>query len=488
MGVRTLLRDYIDGNHLAMAKAIRIISPIDGAVVAECNLVTQDEVNAALSAAVNAQNQWKAIDISERARLCHKAIDCLISKSDDLAREITQQMGRPIKYAPGEVRGLEERARYMIDIAEQELVDIPIETSSDITGSGTTDSGTTRFIRREPLGVVLTLAPWNYPYLTAVNSIIPALMAGNVVILKHSAQTLLCAERFYQAFEEAGFPGGVFQYLHLNHVMTADLIKQEAINYVSFTGSVAGGKAVEQAAAGLFKSVALELGGKDPAYVMPDADINHSVENLVYGAFFNSGQSCCGIERIYVHEHLYDDFIKKTVDLVNQYRLGNPMDEETTLGPLVNSKAADFVREQIEQAISMGAKACIDEANYSMSKQGTAYLAPQVLVDVDHTMSVMRDESFGPVVGIMKVSSDSQAIELMNDSAYGLTASIWTNDVGKALEIGDALKTGTVFLNRCDYLDPALAWVGIKQSGRGCSLSILAYQQLTRPKSFNLKT
>ena len=466
-----------------MAESIQIISPVDNAVVAERNLATEDDVEATLNSAVSVQAQWKATDISERARLCHKAIDCLVSKSDEIAKEISLQMGRPIKYAPGEVRGLEERARYMIDITEHELADIPIEINTD-----STSSCVNRFIRREPLGVVLTLAPWNYPYLTAVNSIIPALMAGNVVILKHSAQTLLCAERFYQAFEEAGLMKGVFNYLHLDHAMTADLIKQEAISYVSFTGSVAGGKAVEQAAAGLFKSVALELGGKDPAYVMQDADINHSVVNLVDGAFFNSGQSCCGIERIYVHERLYDEFVEKTIDLVNQYKLGDPMDEATTLGPMVNSKAADFVRVQIKQALSMGAKACIDETNYPMNKQGTPYLAPQVLVDVDHTMSVMKEESFGPVVGIMKVASDSQAIELMNDSAYGLTASIWTNNVDKAAEIGDQLQAGTVFMNRCDYLDPALAWVGIKQSGRGCSLSKLAYQQLTRPKSFNLKT
>ncbi|GMR18698.1 MAG: aldehyde dehydrogenase family protein [Gammaproteobacteria bacterium] len=467
-------------------ETIKIVSPVDGAVIAERSLATQDEVNATLTAAVQAQAQWKATPISARAKLCHKVIDCLVSKRDEIAREITLQMGRPVKYTPAEVRGLEERARYMIDIAEHELADIPVEKKT----------GFTRFICREPLGVVFVIAPWNYPYLTAVNSIIPAIMAGNSVILKHSAQTLLCAERFYQAFEEARLstdsPGGVFQYLHLNHGMTTEVVKHDAIAAISFTGSVAGGKAIEQAAAGLFKSVALELGGKDPAYVMADADMSDTVENLVDGAFFNSGQSCCGIERIYVHEQLYDEFVEKLVDCVNQYRLGNPMDEATTLGPMVSSKAADSVREQVKQAISMGAKACIDENNFSSSpfsnKPGTPYLAPQVLINVDHTMSVMTDETFGPVVGIMKVSSDSQAIELMNDSVYGLTASIWTSNVDKAVEIGDQLNTGTVFMNRCDYLDPALAWVGIKQSGRGCSLSKLAYQQLTRAKSFHLKT
>ncbi len=459
-------------------EAIKIISPIDGTVVAERKLATEDEVNSTLQCAVAAQVQWKATAISERAKLCHKAISCIVAKSAEIAREITLQMGRPIKYAAGELSGLEERASYMIDIAEHELADMPIENRA----------GFTRFIRREPLGVVLTLAPWNYPYLTAVNSIIPALMAGNSVVLKHSTQTLLCAERFYQAFEHAGLPAGVFQYLHLNHEKTAELIKHENINYVSFTGSLEGGKAIEQTAAGLFKSVALELGGKDPAYVMADAEINYSVENLVDGAFFNSGQSCCGIERIYVHENIYEEFVEKYVSRVSLYRLGNPLDQATTLGPMVNSKAANFVCEQIRQAVSMGAKTCIDETRFSASQADTPYRAPQVLIDVDHTMSIMKDETFGPVVGIMKVSSDNQAIELMNDSIYGLTASLWTTNVDKAIETGDLLQTGTVFMNRCDYLDPALPWVGVKQSGRACSLSKLAYQQLTRPKSFHLKT
>jgi acyl-CoA reductase-like NAD-dependent aldehyde dehydrogenase len=461
-----------------MSKTLKIISPVDGAIIAERSLATEDEVNSTLQASASAYSQWKSTDVSTRAGFCHKAIDSIVAKTNDVAKEITLQMGRPVKYSAGEVRGLEERARYMIDIAEHELADIQIENKP----------GFTRYIHKESLGVVLVLAPWNYPYLTAVNSIIPALMAGNVVILKHSAQTLLCAERFYQAFEEAGLPAGVFQYLHLDHKMTADLIKREEIVYVSFTGSVDGGKAIEQAASGLFKSVALELGGKDPAYVMADADINDTAENLVDGAFFNSGQSCCGIERIYVHKQIYDEFLKTFIKLVRQYKLGNPMDEETTLGPMVNSKAADFVHEQINQALSLGASTCINENDFPARKPDTPYLAPQVLIDVNHSMSVMKDESFGPVVGIMKVSSDEQAIELMNDSPYGLTASIWTGNDEKAIDIGGQLDTGTVFMNRCDYLDPALAWVGVKESGRGCSLSKLAYQQLTRPKSFHLKT
>ena len=460
-----------------MQTTVKIVSPVDGSVVAERNLASKDEIKKALLSAVNAQKNWKNKNLSEKASLCHKAIDCLLQKKQAIATEITLQMGRPIKYAAGELSGVEERARYMIDIAEQELKDIAIEE----------DQAFTRFIRKEPLGVVLTIAPWNYPYLTAINSIIPALMAGNTVILKHSAQTLLCAERLKVAFDEAGLPAGVFQYLHLDHAMTAELIKNNAIGFISFTGSVAAGKTIETTAATLFKSVALELGGKDPAYVMADADIKSTAENLVDGAFFNSGQSCCAIERIYVHESVYDEFVKQFIRLVNQYQLNNPMQPSTTLGPMVNSKAADFVRNQIKQAVEKGALECIDETNFLKSKSGTPYIAPQVLINVDHTMSVMKDESFGPVIGIMKVSSDQQAIALMNDSDFGLTASFWTNNIEKAIGLGEQIETGTVFMNRCDYLDPALAWTGVKQSGRGCSLSKLAYQQLTRPKSFHLK-
>lgn len=465
-----------------MSNRIQIVSPVDGSIVTERELATEAEILSAINASSTAQAAWKQTSVQARATLCHKAIDIMRDNTAELAEEITRLMGRPVSHSPGELHGLEQRARYMIDIAEQALGDIQIK-DSEVNNK----PGFTRFIRHEPLGAVLVLAPWNYPYLTAVNSIIPALMAGNTVILKHSKQTLLCAERFQQAFIEAGLPAGVFQYLHLDHKNTSRLIKNNSIKFVSFTGSVKGGKAIELAAAGLFKGVALELGGKDPAYVMHDADLDYSVENLVDGAFFNSGQSCCGVERIYVHADIFDPFVEQFVDKVKQYQLGNPLHADTTLGPMVNVKAAEFVREQINQACSSGAKACIDAELFAANQPGTNYLAPQVLVDVNHDMAIMKQESFGPVVGIMKISNDAQAIELMNDSEYGLTASIWTRDETKATELSGQIQTGTVYMNRCDYLDPALAWVGVKNSGRGCSLSSLGYQQLTRPKSFYLK-
>jgi acyl-CoA reductase-like NAD-dependent aldehyde dehydrogenase len=405
-------------------------------------------------------------------------VGAFVAKKADIAEEISWQMGRPVGQSPGEVGGFEERARYMIEAAPKALADVEVGPKE----------GFTRFIRRDPLGVVFVVAPWNFPYLTAVNSIVPALMAGNAVILKHSAQTPLCAERFAEAFETAGLPKGVFQHLHLGHRAALDLIGHEGIDFVAFTGSVPAGHAVQDAAAKRFIGLGLELGGKDPAYVRADVKLDHAVENVVDGAFFNSGQSCCGIERIYVHEAVYDAFVAGAAELVGKYVLGNPLEAGTNLGPMVRASAADFVRGQIAEAVGAGARALIDPAGFPADKAGTPYLAPQVLVDVDHTMRVMTEESFGPVVGIMKVASDEEAVRLMNDSAFGLTASIWTTDERAAIDIGGRVETGTWFMNRCDYLDPALAWTGVKDSGRGCTLSVIGYEQLTRPKSFHLRT
>lgn len=461
-----------------MDSTLRTYSPVDGSLYVERPYASLAEIETALSIAKKAQVSWARTTLDERIALCERFIEAFKSKADVIAEEITWQMGRPIRYTPGEIRGFEERGRYMLSVAKQALADIRTEGKE----------GFTRFIRKEPVGVVLVIAPWNYPYLTSVNTVLPAIVAGNAVILKHSHHTPLCAERFAEAFKEAGLPEGVYQYLHLHDTDAEKVIADERIDYVAFTGSVRVGHQVVKAAKDKFIGVGLELGGKDPAYVREDADLSYAIENLVDGAFFNSGQSCCGIERIYVHEKLYDKFIEGFVELTNKYVLGDPRDQETTLGPLVRTSSADFVRQQIEEAIEKGATALIDESKFERSKPGTPYLAPQVLIDVNHSMSVMSEESFGPVVGIMKVSGDAEAIQLMNDSKYGLTASIWTNDLEQAIRIGDRIETGTFFMNRCDYLDPALAWTGVKDSGRGCTLSVLGFDHLTRPKSFHLRT
>jgi len=456
-----------------MSADFECLSPIDGSRVYSGNYHSGDELADVLARAQAARAEWRATPLETRIERLKAASDHLFANKDAIGTEITRQMGRPIRYSSKELEGLKERSDAMLALAPNALADIRPEPVD----------GFDRWIAREALGVVAVLAPWNYPFLTSVNAIIPALAAGNCVILKHSAQTPLVAKRYEEAFRHAGLPDGVFQIVFLDHAGAADLMGAPAIDYVAFTGSVGGGEAVNQAIAGKFIGAGLELGGKDPAYVRKDADIAIAAENLADGAFFNSGQSCCGIERIYADASVQDELVAGIVKHASSLTLGDPMDEATTLGPMASAKGADTVRQQIADAIEGGAQAHLPlDTNW-----GSAYLGPQVLTNVDHTMDVMMEESFGPVVGICPVADDAEAIRLMNDSQYGLTASIWTTDKAAAKTIGSALETGTVFLNRCDYLDPYLAWTGVKNSGRGCTLSTIGYEQLTRPKSYNFK-
>ncbi len=456
----------------------RTVSPVDGLLYVERPLASDQLVDTSLDLARAAAAAWRRVPLSERITMLSAMVDAFVAEGDEIAKEITWQMGRPIRYAPGEIRGFEERARTMLALAPDALADV-VPPAKD---------GFTRFIRREPVGVVLVLAPWNYPYLTAVNSVVPALAAGNAVVLKHAAQTPLCAERMTAAAAAAGLPAGLFQHLHVDHDQVGRMVADPRVDLVAFTGSVGGGRAVHAAGAGRFTPMGLELGGKDPAYVRPDADLRFAIDNIVDGAFFNSGQSCCGIERVYVHRDLYDDFVDGAVALVEKYLLGDPTDPDTTLGPVVRVRAAHDIRAQVDAAIAAGARGLVDPARFPAATPGGVYVAPQVLVGVTHDMEVMREETFGPVVGIMPVDSDEEAVRLMNDSDYGLTASIWTADEDAVLAMGPDIATGTVFMNRADYLDPELAWTGVKLSGRGQTLSRLGYEQLTRPKSYHLRT
>ncbi|MEO0429449.1 MAG: aldehyde dehydrogenase family protein [Pseudomonadota bacterium] len=451
---------------------LRCISPIDGSVFAERETLGPEAAMEVVAAARDAQADWAVRPLAERVALVEAGVARLGQMSDEVVPELARMMGRPVRYG-GEFGGVEERASYMASIAGRALADSEI---SD-------DAGFRRFIRRVPQGVVFVVAPWNYPYLTAINTVAPALIAGNAVVLKHATQTLLAGERMVRAFVEAGVPEAVFANVFLDHATTEALIAARAFDLVNFTGSVGGGRAIERAAAGTFTGLGLELGGKDPGYVMEDADLDAAAETLIDGAMFNSGQCCCGIERIYVHERLFDVFLGKAVEIVRGYNLGDPLDEATTLGPMANIRFADEVRAQTAEAVAAGATAHIE----TFAADGGTYLTPQILTGVSHEMRVMRDESFGPVVGIMAVRDDAEALSLMNDSDFGLTASLWTSDPERAVRIGDGIETGTVFMNRCDYLDPALCWTGCKETGRGAALSELGYQSLTRPKSFHLK-
>jgi len=454
---------------------IQCISPVDGKVYAERQALSLEAAQAAALRARKAQKAWAARPLDERIQLVSKGVARLNEMAGEVVPELAWQMGRPVRYG-GEFKGFNERAGYVADIAHYALAPLVIEASDDFE----------RRIEREAHGVVFVIAPWNYPYMTAINTVAPALIAGNTVVLKHAAQTLLVGERMVRAFNEAGVPDDVLQNVFLTHESTSALIAGGYFNFINFTGSVEGGRSIERAAAGTFAGIGLELGGKDPAYVMEDAQLAAAVDTLMDGAFFNSGQCCCGIERIYVQESLFNDFVEQSVEWVSKFQLGNPLEQATTLGPMAHKRFAAVVREQIAAAVAQGAKPLIDSKLFP-ADDGGAYLAPQILIDVNHQMDFMREETFGPAVGIIKVKNDDEALALMNDSRYGLTASVWTADSERAARLGQQLETGTVFMNRADYLDPALCWTGVKDTGRGGSLSVLGFQNLTRPKSYHFR-
>ena len=457
-----------------MIEIIRCVTPVDGRISAEREALSAAAAREKVAAARAAQKDWARRPLEERIALVAEGVARLDAVNADLTQELAWQMGRPVRYG-GEMGGVRERTAYMAGIAAASLAPEVIEDSDRFR----------RVLAREPVGVVFVIAPWNDPFLTAINTIVPALIAGNAVVLKHASQTILAGERLAQAF--ANLPEGVFGNVVLSHAVTSELIQARAFDFINFTGSVEGGRSIERAAAGTFVGTGLELGGKDPGYVRADADLDKAVDVLMDGAMYNAGQCCCGIERIYVHESLYAPFLEKAVAWVSGLTLGDPLEEATTLGPMAHRRFADTVRAQTAEALAAGAKALVDPGLFPADTGDSAYLAPQILVDVDHSMRVMTEESFGPVVGIMPVAGDAEAIALMNDCRYGLTASVWTGDTSEAEAIGAQLESGTVFMNRADYLDPALCWTGVKETGRGTSLSRLGYLAVTRPKSYHLR-
>lgn len=465
-------------SHSPISSQVRTISPVDGSVYVERPWASEVEIEAALIKAKKAQRGWKLIPVTERVAICRKAVGLLVDRAEQLGAELTWQMGRPIRYTPLEIRnGFQERSLYMIDMAESELADREIEPKDNFH----------RFVRKEPIGVVFAIMPWNYPYLCSGNLIIPAIMAGNSVILKPSPQTPLVAERYAEAFEQAGLPSDIFQFLHLANHQVEQMIRDPRVDFVAFTGSVEGGRSIQRARGERFIGTGLELGGKDSAYVRADAFLEKTIENLVDGVFFNSGQSCCAVERIYIHQDVWKRFVEGFVELTKKYVLDHPLDSATTLGPVISERAATSVRMKVEDAIHKGAQPLVDPSLFAKNKPGTPYLAPQVLVGVDHGMQIMTEETFGPVAPLMRVTDDHEAVALMNDSRYGLTASVWTSDADAALQIGNQIETGTWFMNRCDYVDPALPWTGKKDSGLGASLSRDGYASLTQLKSFHLR-
>jgi len=461
-----------------------IVNPYSGELVREIAYDTPATLDQKLDRARAAQRRWSRIALDERVREVARSLEYFRTNAEEIARDVTLQMGKPVKEARGEVKTLLARSEHMLAIA-------PGALATDVLPS---KPGFALRIEHAPLGVVLDIAAWNYPLIVPVNVVVPALVAGNAVILKHSPLTPLCGAHFERAFESLGTPG-----LVANVVVTNDgaerLIADPRIDYVSFTGSVATGRKVYAAAAKRLIDVGLELGGKDPAYVAEDADLDFACDNVIDGACYNAGQSCCAVERVYVHASLYERFVERARSVLSAYVLGDPQDETTTLGPLARAEALDVLDRQVADALDRGAKLVLGgkratPANRSSARPASTrslFYEPTLLVDCPNDALVMQEESFGPLVPVARVESDDEALARMNDSRYGLTASVWTKSAARAERFARELEAGTVFQNRCDYLDPSLAWTGVKESGIGATLSRYGYDHLTRLKSIHFR-
>ena len=452
-----------------------LVNPASEEVFRTIEPTSDSELESILSRMRIAQQECRETPLPVRMDACRQFIGAFRSMKETVALDLTRQMGKPIRQSRQEVDTMLDRADTMVRLAPSSLHDEMLPPKE----------GFRRFIRHEPLGIVLNIPAWNYPLLIAVNVVVPALLAGNAVIIKHARLTPLCGDAFVDAFRKTTLPPDLVASIHVGHSTIRKLIDSRAVDFIAFTGSVEGGREVYRAASSQLLDMGLELGGKDPAFVAEDANFTFTVENLVDGAFYNAGQSCCAVERIYVMRSLFSKFVDAYVAEVEKYKLGNPEDAATTVGPLAQLKAVAFVESQVTQAQSRGAR--VLTGGRRLPGRGY-YFQPTVLVNVDHGMSVMMEESFGPVIGIMAVDSEDEAIRLMNDSPYGLTASIWTEDTAHGEKLAHRTSAGTVYVNRCDYLDPELPWVGIKDSGHGCTLSHLGFRHLTRPKSFHLRT
>jgi acyl-CoA reductase-like NAD-dependent aldehyde dehydrogenase len=454
---------------------MNLVNPATEEIFRTVETTSESQLSSVIEKMRAAQLKWRGVPVSERAEVCREFVDAFRSIKESVALDITRQMGKPLVQARREVDTTLDRAETMLRLAATALQDDLLPPKE----------GFRRFIRHEPLGIVLDIPAWNYPLLIAVNVVIPALLAGNAVLIKHARLTPLCGDAFVDAFRKTSLPADLVASIHVGHATVSRLIEKRAVDFVSFTGSVEGGREVYRQASGQLLDMGLELGGKDPALVCADANFDFAVANLVDGAFYNAGQSCCAVERIYVMRPLFSKFVDAYVAEVEKYTVGNPEDSGTGIGPLAQRKAVDFIESQIKHAVGSGARVLTG----GRRAPGPGYFfQPTVLLDVDHRMSVMMEESFGPVIGIMPVDSEEEGVRLMNDSPYGLTASIWTEDPARGEALAGSTAAGTVYVNRCDYLDPELAWVGIKDSGHGCTLSHLGFLHLTRPKSFHIRT
>jgi len=456
------------------SSVLTVTNPYDQSIVSETPYNSTEQIESKVAAAAAAQLRWKTLTLDERIRIVSGGLLLMRASGDKIAREVSLQMGKPLAQAAGEFAT-------MFDRAEQIIADAPLALAAEVLPN----QGFTRRIEHEPLGVVLDIAAWNYPLVIPINVILPALLAGNTVLLKHSAKTPLTGQAFGEAFGQLEVPDLVTN-LTLTHQQTAELIGHRQVDHVSFTGSVEGGQRIYQTvASSRLIDVGLELGGKDPAYVAADADVEVAATNLVDGACYNAGQSCCAIERVYVHQDLYEDFLEQAREALSAYQLGDPLVESTTMGPLASRDAPEFLQQQVDEAVGQGARLLV--GGQRPKDLGANFYAPTLLADVENSAAVMQAESFGPLLPVCSVKSDEEAIERMNDSVFGLTASVWTNDRQRAEQMSRRLNAGTIFQNRCDFLDPALPWTGWGESGKGSTLSRFGFYHLTRRKSIHFR-
>ncbi|HVJ90215.1 MAG TPA: aldehyde dehydrogenase family protein [Labilithrix sp.] len=453
---------------------------VDNPYTGETACVVQTTDDATLSSVLDdaraAARELAHLSVEARIELCDRALAKFEARTEEVAADITRQMGKPLSQARGEIGGMVGRWRHMQSIAKESLADIVLPPKE----------GFERRIAKTPLGVVLDLPAWNYPLLTAINAIVPAVLAGNAVVVKHSPRTPLCGEHFARAFAEAGAPKGTVSAIFVDYERTERLVGDPRVDHVLFTGSVHGGHRIQAAAKERFMHVGLELGGNDPAYAAADCDLDKTVENIVDGAIYNAGQSCCAVERVYVHASIYDRFVAAAEPLVRAYVLGDPTDAKTTLGPIAQSWHPKELEAFVRDATAKGAKIVTGGNPVSVDGKGRFFEAT-MLTEVPQNADLMAKESFGPILAIAKVDSDEEALEKMNASRLGLTASVWTRDRDRAERMARALEFGTVYMNRCDALDPALPWTGVKDSGRGVTLSTLGFDALTRPKAIHFR-
>jgi acyl-CoA reductase-like NAD-dependent aldehyde dehydrogenase len=455
-------------------KKLTIINPATEEVIAELNQDTEETVEKKFSSLKQGQKSWEAKTLQERISVLQKFIDLLQQNSETLASILTSEMGKPLQQARNEINGACTRIKWLTANVEKYLSDELVTDEVGLQGK----------IVYEPLGVVCNISAWNYPYLVGVNVFVPALLGGNAVMYKPSEYATLTGLQIEKFLKAAGVPDDVFQ-VAIGRGEVGEFLLDLSFDGYFFTGSYKTGQYIYERVAPKMVPCQCELGGKDPLYVADDVkDIKSVAVATADGAFYNNGQSCCAVERIYVHEKIYDAYIDAFCNEVKSYKTGLPTEDGVYVGPLSRKEQLDFLQQQINDAVAKGATVLTGGAK----KNGKGYyFQPTVLVNVNHQMQVMKDESFGPVIGIMKVKSDEEAVELMNDTEFGLTASVYSCSEERAEKILSQLNTGTAYWNCCDRVSAALPWSGRKHSGFGSTLSHVGLRAFVRPKAYHLR-